>query len=121
MVVGRKGEKRIIKGIERGGTSNGGIMRGATGHTLPRTTTRGGAWGSSTGVGGARGQRGRGAAGGVRGRGGPREREDLLQLVRGGQRQFRNNSKRLRTETDEEEEQQPGQSQEEMEELDAVQ
>ena len=115
MVVGRKGEKRIIKGIERGGTGRGGMPRGATGHRLPPTTTRGGSWGPAAGAGGGRGQRGRGVVSGARGRGGPRERKELLQYVRGGQRQNRINSKRLRTETEEEEEPYPSQSQELME------
>ena len=112
MVVGRKGEKRIIKGIERIGMSRGGMLRGATGQRLPPTTTRGGgSWGPPTA--GQGGQRGRGATGGVRGRGNVREREDLLQYVRGGPRQNRLNSKRQRVETEEEEVDNPSQSQEE--------
>ena len=74
--VGRRGEKRLVRGISREGdrerenrrTTRGGGQRGRGG-TLPTTGPRGGPWHP----------RGRGA---VRGRQG--EREDLLQYVRGG-------------------------------------
>ena len=74
--VGRRGEKRLVRGTAREGdrerenrmTTRGGGQRGRGG-TLPSTGPRGGQWNP----------RGRGA-----GRGRQGEREDLLQYVRGG-------------------------------------
>ena len=101
LVVGRKGEKRLMKGTERGGASRGVASRGRSSHPLPMRGGRGGAWGP----GGSRGgQRGRGYGSVGRGKETTGEREDLLELVRTGseRRTARINSKRTR-EGDEEE------------------
>ena len=102
MVVGRKGEKRLVKGVERGGGSGWrGTARGGgseRGGQLPARGMRG-AWGP----GALRGQVARGMTNGYTGRG--TGRENLLQLVRGGaQQRARINSKRTRGAEGEEEE-----------------
>ena len=98
MVVGRKGEKRLLKGVDRGGSSRGrATMRGVRPQPLP--TAPRGSWGPNRGLPNARAtQRGRGSLG-SRGRGLEGEREELLHFVRGGGavgRPNRLNSKRLR-------------------------
>ena len=98
-VVGRKGEKRLIKGVERGDsgawlTVTGRGRRGAVTATATRGTAllpargRGGTWTPSTGGGAERGgasqRAGAGARGGARGRGmgASTEREAVIEYVR---------------------------------------
>ena len=112
MAVGRKGEKRLIKGTRREGEDQRG------GGLLP---SRGGAhqrggWGPRQRGGGGPHQRG-GATGrnppltaaasqSTAGRGGAGEREQLIELMTGG-RNTRNNSKRNREENGSDEERVP--------------
>ena len=88
MVVGRKGEKRLLKGVNRGGVGGGRDIGPPRGGQLSHRG-RGGAWGPGNGV--ARVRAASTASTGVRGRplgyGGRNtgtERENLLQFVRGG-------------------------------------
>ena len=115
MVVGRKGEKRLTKGMSRGG---GGAQRGGGTHQRGGIHQRGGGGPQQRGGGGPQ-QRGGGGPqqrGGAIGRllpptagtsqssaggggGGVGEREQLIELVRGGMlggRTTRINSKRTR-------------------------
>ena len=104
-VVGRRGEKRIIKGLERGENQGGENWRtrgrgmggrGSAVALLPRGG-RGGQWVPGRGSGG--GGRGRGAGAGG-------ERESVLELVRGDAR-TRLGSKRVREGDETDETQQP--------------
>ena len=82
-VMGSKGEKRLVKGLDRerdkGGSWRGG--RGGEGapnlNLLPPRQGGGAQW-----TPGGRGRGVRGGGGAVRGRGGMGEREELLDLVR---------------------------------------
>ena len=95
-VVGRKGEKRLLKGVERGRTT--GWRGGQREASHPATGPRGGPWQATAGRGrGASAGRGAVRGGGYTGRAHQADREDLLQYVRGeNTHRPRLNSKRLR-------------------------
>ena len=96
VVVGRKGEKRLLKGVERGRTT--GWRGGQRGGPPLSAGQRGGALQAAGGRGrGMMTERGAGRGGGSMGRGHQADRENLIQYVRSEQgHQPRLNSKRLR-------------------------
>ena len=100
-VVGRRGEKRLVKVTAREGDGDrAGVDRGESGrgHPLP-PRGRGRPWGPSRGATGA----GPARRGGPSVRGGPAERANLLDLVRNGSNNRpRINSKRAREDRGEE-------------------
>ena len=103
-VMGSKGEKRLVKGLDRE-RDKGGSWRGGRGgggdpnlNLLPPRQGGGAQW-----TPGGRGRGVRGGGGAVRGRGGMGEREELLDLVRDGiETRARSNRKRTREEEVEE-------------------